>query len=239
MKLIRIWPALLPVFAATLCAQPPAKEVLHYSVEWRLITAGKARLERSGSELKLRLESSGLVNKLFRVDDTYTAQTRPGFCATSTFMTAHEASRHRETRVTYDAATGKASYVERDLAKNSAIAASHEIDIPPCVHEILGALEKLRTVRLDPGQSTQLPLSDGKKSVSARIEAQAHESIKIKGVARPAQRFEAFLFNNVLYRRNGRLFIWLADDAKRTPLQIQVRLTFAIGTITLQLDKEE
>jgi hypothetical protein len=43
----------------------------------------------------------------------------------------------------------------------------------------------------------------------------------------------------VLYRRYGHLHIWLTDDARKLPVQIRVRLQFTIGTITLQLEKEE
>jgi len=42
----------------------------------------------------------------------------------------------------------------------------------------------------------------------------------------------------VLYRRPGRLHIWLTDDARKVPVQIQIRMQFTIGTITLRLDKE-
>jgi hypothetical protein len=52
-------------------------------------------------------------------------------------------------------------------------------------------------------------------------------------------RYEAFLFSNVLYRRDGHLYVWLTDDGRKLPVRIQVRLQFAIGTITFQLEKEE
>jgi hypothetical protein len=35
------------------------------------------------------------------------------------------------------------------------------------------------------------------------------------------------------------MFLWLTDDARMMPVQIQIRLQFLIGTITLQLEKEE
>ena len=48
-----------------------------------------------------------------------------------------------------------------------------------------------------------------------------------------------FLFDNVIYKRSAHVHIWLTDDNVRMPVQIQVRLQFAIGTITLRLAKEE
>jgi hypothetical protein len=43
----------------------------------------------------------------------------------------------------------------------------------------------------------------------------------------------------VVYTRKGRVFVWLTDDAQRTPVQILLRLAFPIGTVTLQLQKED
>jgi hypothetical protein len=52
-------------------------------------------------------------------------------------------------------------------------------------------------------------------------------------------RYEAFLFNGVLFGRKGRLFIWISDDEARLPVQIRVQLPFYIGTVTIQLEKVE
>ena len=65
-----------------------------------------------------------------------------------------------------------------------------------------------------------------------------HEQVKTPAGAFKTVRYEAFLFNNVIYSRSGRVYIWLTDDARRLPVQIQVRLQVHIGTITLQLEKE-
>jgi len=35
------------------------------------------------------------------------------------------------------------------------------------------------------------------------------------------------------------VFIWLTDDSRRLPVQIRLRMVFPIGTVTLQLQKEE
>jgi hypothetical protein len=43
----------------------------------------------------------------------------------------------------------------------------------------------------------------------------------------------------VLFKRSGHLHVWLTDDNLRLPVQLQIRLQFTIGTITLKLDKEE
>ena len=220
----------------------PARETLTYNIEWRLITAGKARVQWVASErdaqINLHVESVGLVSKLFKVEDDYRANLVGGLCGQSVEMTAHEGSRDRETKITFDYANHRADYLERDRVKNAVLLA-RETDIPPCVHEITGGLYYLRTLNLEPGQSVQVPLSDGKKSVLAKVEAQQREEVKTPAGAFKTIRYEAYVFDNVLYRRSAHLNVWLTDDRRKLPVQIRVRMQFAIGTITLQLEKHE
>ncbi|MCU1260578.1 MAG: hypothetical protein JWO80_3463 [Bryobacterales bacterium] len=225
-------------------AKTTEKESLEYSVEWRLVNAGRAKLsigpapesERADIEAKLHLESLGLVSRLFHVDDDYTSEMSRAFCAQSTFMVAHEASRNRETKVVYESNEKRAIYREKDLNKNTVISA--ETAVPPCVHDIIGGLYYLRSLNLEPGKTVQVPVSDGKKSVMLKIECQRREELKTALGAKKTILYEIYAFNNVLYRRPGRLHIWLTDDARKVPVQIQIRMQFTIGTITLRLDKE-
>src|SRR5262249_9148085 len=128
--------------------------------------------------------------------------------------------------------------LERDLSRNVTVLAQ-ETDVPTCVYDVAGGLYFMRTLNLEPGQSTQVPVSDGKKSVMARVEAQQREEIKTPAGTFKTIRYEVFLFNNVLYRRNAHLYVGLSEDRNRLPVQIRVRMQIAIGTITLQLEKHE
>ncbi|HVX66041.1 MAG TPA: DUF3108 domain-containing protein [Bryobacteraceae bacterium] len=221
----------------------PRNETLSYNVEWRFIHAGNARLVwspsngmRGGWSTHLHLESAGLVSRLFKVSNDYSSQLNDRLCVVSSLLRANEGTRRRDTIVTFDAARRKANYVERDLVRNTSI--SQENDVASCEHDVIGALYQLRAMRLEPGRSAELPVSDGKKSVIGRVEAQERETIKTDFGSYRTIRYEAFLFNNVLYRRQGRVFVWLTDDDRRLPVQIRVRLPIYIGTVTLQLEKE-
>jgi hypothetical protein len=223
----------------------PPRETLSYSIEWRLITAGKARLEwdaapppRPGWQIKLHMESVGLVSKLFKVEDDYSASLNQSLSILSSQLIAREGSRQRDTRITFDYESRKASYLERDLVKNSTLSAQ-EIDLPPSTHDVIGGLYYLRTLTLEPGQSIQAPVSDGKKAVMAKIEAQQREEIKVPEGTYKTIRYEIFLFDNVLYRRSGHLYVWLSDDRRKLPVQIRARMAFTVGTITLLLEKHE
>jgi Protein of unknown function (DUF3108) len=221
----------------------PYREKLDYNVEWRLITAGKAEVEwnqagpaQPGWEVRFTLESVGLVSKLFKVNDEYTASLTPSLCARSVRIVAHEGSRQREARVGFEG--GQARYVERNLT-NNAILLSKQIEIPACVHDVIGGLYYLRTLTLEPGQSAQMPVTDGKKFAMVRVEAQAREDVKTAAGAFKTIRYEIYLFDGVLYQRSARLDVWLTEDHRRLPVQVRVRMPFTIGTITLQLQKAE
>jgi hypothetical protein len=224
----------------------PARETFHYAIDWRLFTAGKAKVEvsttpqpRPGYQVNLHLESTGIVSRLFKVEDDYSANLNSAYCAQSLQMTTHEGSRLRDTRIAFDGEARKASYLERDPARNNAIVHSGEIDIPTCVHDVIGGLFFIRTLNLEPGQSTQIPVTDGKKSVMAKVEAQAREEVKTPEGTFKTIRYEAYLFDNVLYKRSAHVNVWVSDDRRRLPVQIRVRMTFTIGTITLLLEKHE
>jgi hypothetical protein len=214
-------------------------EILSFGVEWRLVRAGEATLTHTGnSQSHLKLFSSGLVARLYRVEDDYKANYGPGHCIADSFMDAQEGHRHRETKITFDDARKRVNYLERDLEKDTVVVAK-ETDIPGCVHDVLGALHLLRTAALEPGQSWEVPISDGKKVVRARVECQEKEVVKTPLGSFPSKRYEALLFNGNFYGRKGRLFIWISDDSRHLPVQIRVQLPFYIGTVTVQLEKEE
>lgn len=219
-------------------------EALSYGIEWRLIYAGSAHLSfqeqkaPSQWESKLHIESGGLVSRLYKLDDNYSVEMHDQLCASTSQFDAVEGSRHRQTKVTFDRATQKATYLERDVVKNSVVKTG-ETEIPPCVSDVIGGFYKLRTLNIQPGQSTQLAVSDGMKSVSARVDALNKEEITTKAGKFNTIRYEAFVFNGVLFKKNARLEIWLTDDARKVPVQLRARMPFPIGTITFQLEKEE
>jgi hypothetical protein len=220
----------------------PAKESFTYGVEWRMIRAGITKISvtpgNGGWQGDIHLESSGMVSKLYKIEDNYTATIDDQFCAKSISMKALEGKRQRDTKVTFDHARKKATYLERDLLKNSTVL-SKETDTPACVQEWVSGLYKLRSLKLEPGQSAAIPMSDGKRFANVKVEAQEREEVTTPLGKFKTVRYEVFVFDGALIARKARAFVWLTDDAKKTPVQIRVRMQFLIGTINLQLEKEE
>lgn len=219
----------------------PAPETLSYRIEWRMVTAGEAKLQmtrvQQGWETHLDLESAGLVSRLFRIQDTYKVTSNDKFCALNSSFEAQESKRHVLESEQFDNVKHKATFDFRDVVKNSQ--EHHEIDIAPCTHEILGALESTRQNMLEPGKSVTVPIANGKKMAYAKIEAQVKENINVDGKTYSTVRYQAFIFDNVLFRRRGSLLIWFSEDGAHLPVQLRFQMGFPIGNITLELDKAE
>ncbi len=223
----------------------PTSETLHYSIEWRLITAGTAELKiepqaagHQQFQIHAHVESAGLVSRLYKLDDNYTSHVDGQFCVANSEMDAFEGKKHHDAKVSYDYTRNRAVFLERDVLKNTTMS-TKEIQVPGCVSDVLGGLYKLRTMRLQPGQSAQIPTSDGKKWANVRIEAQEREEIKNHLGDFKTIRYEAFLFNGVIYSKKASMQVWVTDDDRRLPVQIRARMSFPIGSITLSLEKEE
>lgn len=219
------------------------REQLQYKVEWRLIRAGTATLSLDHGDTawnaSLRLQSTGLVSKLVYVDDEYRAQGRPSFCAAVLEMDTREGKKRRTSRATFDPQSESIHFVERDLTRNSQIVEDKNYPAARCVSDVASGLSWLRSIRLDPGHSTERWLSDGKKA--AKIKVDALETAKIRtplGVF-PATKFEIHMMDGKLIRRSGRVFVWLANDERRLPVQVEIRLPIYIGGVTLTLEKAD
>jgi hypothetical protein len=227
--------------AQTVAPSPalPPRLSLRYGVEWRLITAGWARLDYDAQNTaRVHLESQGFVSKLYRVNDNYLAVLDNAMCTSTVSMQAEEGSRRRETLITFDKERKRIRYLEKDLVKNQPMLDKAMVS-GGCVNDIIGGLMRLRTLKLEPGQTLTMPISDGKKLAAVKVECEEKEELKTPAGSFSVTRYQVNVFDGVLYNRKGTLQVWITNDDRRWPVQIRARLPFYIGSITLQLEKEE
>jgi len=245
------WLALPPASASQASSgssrEEPAGQTLrlYYRAEWRGFHAGNVVVDfqpapapDSWGQAQIFLQTVGFVDALYHVENLYQVRFSPSYCLQSVLYRVEERGKRRRIEILADNHQHKIRYQEVDLKTNKPVE-TKEIDVPACVYDEISGLAWLRTTRLEPGQSLEVDVTNGKKATRARVDALRRERIKTPAGLYDAIRYEAHLFNDVLHRRKGRLFVWLTDDERRLPVQIQVQLRFYIGTVTVQLVKEE
>ncbi len=258
----RRWPLLVPgllmacllLIPEGLQAQEPGTgvpfspgETLKYSVRWRLLPAGHAELTFSKEDSAAGLyrvtgkaASVGYVSNLYKVDDVFESTFRtPTFCSSSTHKTIHEAERHRDVLVEMDSERGLSRVEVKDL-KDGTPLHSGEYSIPGYVYDILSALYMARTRAFEVGQSFEFPLNDGAETIQIRVEVQAAEQIETAIGSFQTFRLEPDVFSGNLFKGKGRMFIWIAQDGARVPVQMRAQISAGTITATLSgIEREE
>jgi hypothetical protein len=215
-------------------------ETLKYSLRWSLLPAGHAELtlreEDSATGLYQatgKVVSVGYVSNLYKVDDVFESIFRnPTFCSSSTHKTIHEAERHRDVLVEMDSRSRLSRVEVKDLENGTSLHRG-EYSIPDCVYDILSALYMTRTRVFKVGQSFEFPLNDGAETIQIRVEVQAAEQIETAIGSFQTFRLEPDVFSGNLFKGKGRMFIWIAQDGARVPVQLRAQIS--VGTITATL----
>lgn len=217
---------------------PPAGEKLTFDVSWAVFPAGHVtseiqRTADGGSDpahIVVQVRSQGFVSLLYNVEDEFRSQINPqSGCSQSIEKKVSEGKRHKDTQIQFDPAKKLALLVEHDLARPKDPAKHAENEIPACVQDVISSFYYLRRVPLEVGKQIQLPVNDGAKTFNVTVEVQTKEKIQTPMGEFAAFRLEPRVFNG-LYKRKGRMLIWITDDDKR--LLAQIRAMISVGTIT-------
>jgi len=219
-------------------------EKLRYAVRWRLVPAGEAELflEKEGTsqnrwKVSAKANSVGYVSNIYKVEDEYQSTFRnTTLCSSEIRKVINEGERHRLVSLLFDPRRKLALLNDR-AATGNAPPRQAQSSIPDCVHDIISALYYVRTRPLAVGQSFEIPVNDGSRTIPIRLEVQAKEEIKTEIGTFPATRVEPGVFSGNLFKGKGRIFVWFSDDASHLPLQMRAQI--GIGTITATLSSVE
>ncbi len=231
--------------ATAACAQTPfsAGETLEYDVAWRIFGAGKATMslarDTSGAQPQWRAtveaHSTGIVSRLYNVQDVFSSTFLAGsLCSEQIVKTMHEGSRHREIRIDFEKQRQMAVLREMDVSKNRLVRQA-ENPIPACAFDVVSAFYQVRSQKLEIGKVFQVPPNDGSRTILIDIEVQGREEIKTPAGTFQTIRVEPQVFGGTLFKRSGRMQLWLTDDASHKLVELRAKLF--IGTITATLSK--
>ncbi len=217
-------------------------ETLRYEISWRIFKAGEAsiRVENHKSsdgppywQATVNANSTGFVSKLYKVEDKYVSRFDNGaMCSQFIHKTVHEGRRHRSIRIDFHRDRKLAVLKETDLANNQFLRQA-EHPIPGCVYDVVSALFYVRSQPLEVGKSLQVHINDGAQTLPIYVEVQAKEEVKTDAGTFRTIRVEPKVFDGSLFRRSGRMWIWISDDPQRMLIQLKAKVF--VGTITAAL----
>lgn len=231
---------------AVLAAQAPPffhGETMEYDISWRIFGAGKARLslvqDTSVSPAVWRAtvgaNSTGIVSKLYKVEDVFRSVfAEESYCSEHLQKVIHEGSRYRDIRIDFDRQRRVAAIREMDLTRNRLVRQA-ENPIPACAFDVVSALYYVRTQKLETGKSFQVPVNDGGHTILIDVEVQGKEEVKTPAGVFQTIRVEPQVFGGTLFKRSGRMQLWLTDDASHRLVQVRAKLF--IGAISAVLTK--
>jgi hypothetical protein len=214
-------------------------KTLTYDISWSIFPAGEMVATflsddpngRTADHIKTTAHSKSFVSLLFGVDDEFYSYFDPQtLCSRRISKKINEGRRRKETELVFDSTRGLAVLDERDLTKPGSPLKHAENAIPSCVEDIVTGFFYLRRQPLEVGKEVRIAVNDGSKTHLVSVEVQARERIQTPLGERQAFRLEPKVFDDVLYKRKGRMLIWMSDDAERLPLRIKAMIT--LGSIT-------
>lgn len=228
-----------PATPAELYAQG---ERLVFDLTWLGIKAGRASLEAHGLveadgrrayRLATRAESTPFISAFFRVDDrTESLLDADGW--TSLQFTKHirEGRYRHDSLTTFDAGRRMATFryidyskVPRDATVEEAVRLvgyrGEEVPVPAGIQDELSAFYTIRARPLAAGGRLTIETFASKKSHTVEVAVHRREEVGTKWGVVPTLVVEPMPKFDALFKRKGRLWIWLTDDALRIPVRVK------------------
>jgi Protein of unknown function (DUF3108) len=234
--------AALPLCAVDAGALPFAPgETLTYDITWSVFYAGQvvAKLEKDDDDpgddydVTATATSAGFASLLYKVQDHFRSVLDPQtLCSRGIQKTVNEGRRHKKTDIVFNSSRRVAILDERDLSKPRDPVKHKENPIAACTQDVVSAFYYLRSQPMHVGEKIHLAVNDGSKTKEVVADVVARERIETPMGAFEAFRVEPTVFGS-LYKRRGRMLLWISDDPHHLPLRIKAELSLGAITGTL------
>lgn len=246
--------------AVTALAQPPAKpelpftqtEELVYLAEFnrsllRGINVGELKFsarpsttsaEKGVWDISGDATAKGFLLKLFgakyrlHVDSVVMGES---FTVLRTKKVEEDRGRIRTSEAVFDHVTRKATWTDFREDQSKPVG-STTVDFVEPIQDVLTVLYFVRTQRLKPGQTFDVPLVDNGRVYRCSVKVMERKRIKTAVGRVDTVRVEPAIFgDDRVIRTRGTLSIWVTDDARRLPVKAQVKVP--VGTFDIKLKR--
>ncbi|MGB8508092.1 MAG: DUF3108 domain-containing protein [Pyrinomonadaceae bacterium] len=184
------------------------------------------------------IESKGWFRKLFGINFRFHAESTvasDSFAVMRTTKTDEQGKRIRQSEAVFDRAANKIEWTERDPNNTGEPPRVVTAPLGGAMFDIISALYFLRTQNLEPGRTLDLIVSDSAQVYHVPTQVFA-ERKKMKSVVGKVSvvRLDIGLFGqNRPVAGDGKMSLWVTDDARRIPLR--ARMSNNMGTLDISL----
>jgi len=205
-------------------------EELNFAVKYGMVRAGDAKLavlpgKAPGNyRLLSTAKSSRFFDTFFPVDDRIISEWSTTLGAPVEFeKRSREGKYKKDETLRFDHERGLALYGNGRREK-----------MPPGSQDVLSAFYVVRAHKLVPGASFEIANHADGKNYQLVVKVHEREAVDV-----PAGHFscvvvEPLLRTSGLFKQEGRLLIWVTDDARHMPVQMKSKI--AVGSIVAELE---
>jgi hypothetical protein len=214
----------------------PAGERLYFNIYWTGIYVGNAVMEAANNKgnikIKSEVHSAPFISLFYKVENYIESRITNGMPSFFSFKQREGKRRsHKETH--FDMNNRKVVYINHRKGSKE----KHEIKTD-MLWDLMSAFYYLRTQNLEIGKTVYIDVFDSNKFYQAEVKVLKKEKIKLRGKDGADIELDAIVVKPVLksegiFKRKGDIFIWLSDDASKTPLKVETEVS--IGKVVAEL----
>jgi hypothetical protein len=195
----------------------------------------------NGSDQHVKFEvqavSRGALTSLFgvKVRDTFTTLAgKDDMFVYTTTKNIDEGDYRRHQIAVFDRPARKVKFTDTDVTAPSAPPRVVEQETRPWVQDTLSALYFTRTRKLEKvGKEVKFPVSDEGQTYDIGVVLLGSDQVKVDAGSFKTLKLDAKIFDGRLIRREGTLYVWVTDDARRIPVKAVMKIP--AGTVTFEL----
>jgi hypothetical protein len=205
-----------------------------YDVKFGVIAAGRASLNTEKVQYKgndawkvyTTAESNSVIDKIYKVRDYIESISTIDSLYSLQFTKRLEEGTYRQHRVHTNFLREKYSIYTR-LNFKSNVYNTSKMPIPSNTHDLLSALYKARTYKLEPGQSHKMNVTVDGRNYDALVNVLRRETIStIYGKDTQCLVVEPALEGEAIFKQTGNIYVYLTDDDKKIPVLLQSKTIF-------------
>jgi Protein of unknown function (DUF3108) len=208
-----------------------AGETLTYAMSWGIFAGGVMTIstseqlvfeDRPAYKIELSAVSNDFISKFFVVRDFITS-----------WIDAATLQSIRFEKHTIEGSRAEDERIDFDGAKKTAWRDGRAIRFEPPIFDSLSAVFYLRNRTLSPGEPIEIEVVSGKHAYRLVVDVFGKELVTTPAGSFLAQKVHPKMKGEGLLKKGGDLWLWLAEDPRRTPVMIRSKLNF--GTLTARL----